>query len=71
MKNGVQKYLQETIGLLVNIKNMPNEQLKKLPLYLVHTYHYFLLESVGQSLILAENDDTVSKTVGQIGRAHV
>jgi len=71
MKNGVQKYLWETIGLSVNIKNMPNEQLKKLPLYLGHAYHYFLLESVGQSLILAENDDTVSKTVGQLKKQSI
>jgi len=71
MNNRVQKYLQETVGLSVNIKNMPNEQLKKLPLYLGHAYHYFLFESEGQSLILAENDDTVSKTAGQLKKQSI
>ena len=45
---------------------MPNEQLKNLPLYLRHTYRYYLLEMEGQSFILAENDDTISKTAGQL-----
>ena len=71
MKNGIQKYLQETVGLLVNIKNMPNEQLKKLPLYLGHAYRYFLLESGGQSFILAENVDTVSKTAGLLKKQSI
>ena len=71
MKNEVQKYLQETVGLLVDAKKIPNEQLRKLPLYLAHSYHYFLLESEGQSFILAENDDTVSKTAGQLKKQSI
>jgi hypothetical protein len=71
MKSGIQKYLHKTVGLLANIKNMPNEQLKKLPLYLGHAYRYFLFESEGQSLILAENDDTVSKTAGQLKKQSI
>ena len=71
MKNEVQKYLQETVGLLVDVKKIPNEQLRKLPLYLGHSYRYFLLESEGQSFILAENDDTVSRTAGQLKKQSI
>lgn len=66
MSDNIEKYLQETVGLLVNIKKMPDEQLKKLPLYLRHAYRYNLLESEGQSFILTENDDVISKTAGQL-----
>ena len=66
MEKEVQKYLQETVGLSVDIKNMPNEQLKKMPLYLEHAYRYFLLVLEGQSFILTEKDDAVSKTAGQL-----
>ncbi|MEA4981071.1 MAG: hypothetical protein VB098_14420 [Petrimonas sp.] len=47
MSDNIEKYLQETVGLLVNIKKMPDEQLEKLPLYLRHAYRYNLLESEG------------------------
>jgi len=71
MKNRIQKYLQETVGLSVNIKNIPNERLKKSPLYLRHAYRYFLFELEGLSLILAENGDTVSKTAGQMKKQSI
>jgi len=66
MKNDVQKYLQETVGLSIDVKQMPEEQLKKFPLYLGHAYRYRRLESEGLSFILAENDNAIPKTAGQL-----
>jgi hypothetical protein len=66
MKNKVQKYLKETVGLSADITKMQDEQLKKLPLYLEHAYHYYLFESEGQLLALAENNAAIFKTAGQL-----
>jgi hypothetical protein len=67
----IQKYLQESIGLSVDMKEIPTEQLKKLPLYLGHAYHYSLLELEGQWVVLAESDDTISKTAGQLKKQSI
>ncbi len=60
------KYLQDTVGLSGTIKKVPDLLLKKLPLYLSHAYSYSLLELDEHSFLLAEDDNTMSKTASQL-----
>ncbi|MDH6305898.1 DNA-binding Lrp family transcriptional regulator [Parabacteroides sp. PF5-5] len=64
--SNVQKYLQDILGLSGTIKKVPDMLIKKLPLYLSHTYNYRLLELEDHSLLLAEDVDTTPKTVSQL-----
>jgi len=64
--SNVIKYLQDTVGLSGLIKDVSDMDLKKLPLYLSHAYHYSVFEVDRHSFLLAEDNSSTPKTASQL-----
>ncbi|MDR1896121.1 MAG: hypothetical protein LBR10_04935 [Prevotellaceae bacterium] len=64
--DNIRRYLQETVGLTVNMEKLPDTLLRKLPMYLIYGYDYYLLEHEGNLTVLADCGNDMSKTAEQL-----
>lgn len=63
------KYFQDTLGLPITIKGVPENALKNLPMFLNHSYSYKFLEVEKNPFLLVEEiDRTNIRTAGQLSK---
>ncbi|MDR2057858.1 MAG: hypothetical protein LBP83_06195 [Dysgonamonadaceae bacterium] len=65
-KDRIIKYLEETLGFSVQLKKLPDIQLKELPIYLKYSNFYYDLMLDGHKLILIYSKDNIPKTALQL-----
>ncbi|MFT4072101.1 MAG: hypothetical protein QM654_09340 [Dysgonamonadaceae bacterium] len=69
--NEVLGYIENNLGLSVTITDVPENALKKLPMFLSYAYNYKLIEIENVSFLLVEEKErntTVIRTAGQLNK---
>ena len=68
--NDLVAYIEKIFGEEIKVKQLPNEEMAKLPLYLSQTFNMYKTELLGQELILAElvsiDEFSISRTEKQL-----
>lgn len=64
--NKIRKYLEEVLGVKVQVQKVAEQKLGRLPLFIREMYHFFETSLFEMEILLAEYKDDDNFTVGQV-----